>query len=368
MAAQGERELGDIVMGEGLLDPVAQDIPEQEMLVVEEEQFIPPQMDAEPEMGAAAAEAAVYDTPPPHLRQIPSPTPSETGNGGAGLFSPSVVTQLMEMITQAMNGNAQRMEANLKANANEMKEETNGMKEQMKEMRGEMQQIGRGLQAGTARMLAITDKMAPPRAATSELKGSAPAGEDREIRETCRARIVTVTKWEKLIRVTETCTRERKEQLRRKARLRYSEIVEEQGVKQREGRERLVERARLTYVRIRERRRKEVETNRHKRLHDGAEAKDAHTHTHVEVVRDIGGELAERVGTRCEQLGVLPREQGEGVCPLEAGHGQVSSVVPREVEEVSSADGCTQSLGGMKTPGALVEASVSDVPRVSVPV
>ena len=59
MAAQDERELGDIVMGEGLLDPVAQDIPEQEMLVVEEEQFIPPQMDTEPEMGAAAAEAAV---------------------------------------------------------------------------------------------------------------------------------------------------------------------------------------------------------------------------------------------------------------------------------------------------------------------
>ena len=40
----------------------------------------------------------------------------------------------------------------------------------------------------------------------------------------------------------------------------------------------------------------------------------------------------------------------------------------REVEEVSAADGCTRSLGGMKTPGALVEASVSVVPRVSVPV
>ena len=42
MAAQGERELGDIVMGEGLLDPVAQDFPEQEMLVVEEEQIFSP--------------------------------------------------------------------------------------------------------------------------------------------------------------------------------------------------------------------------------------------------------------------------------------------------------------------------------------
>ena len=40
----------------------------------------------------------------------------------------------------------------------------------------------------------------------------------------------------------------------------------------------------------------------------------------------------------------------------------------REVEEVGAADGCTQSLGGVKTPGALVEASVSVVPGVSVPV
>ena len=42
--------------------------------------------------------------------------------------------------------------------------------------------------------------------------------------------------------------------------------------------------------------------------------------------------------------------------------------MPHEVEEVSAVDGCTQSLGGMKTPGALEEASVSVVPRVSVPV
>ena len=77
----------------------------------------------------------------------------------------------------------------------------------------------------------------------------------------------------------------------------------------------------------------------------------------MQVVRDNGGELAERVGTRCEQLGSLPREQGEGVCPLEASRDQGNSVVPREVEEVSAADGCTRSLGGAKTLGALVEAS-----------
>ena len=85
-------------------------------------------------------------------------------------------------------------------------------------------------------------------------------------------------------------------------------------------------------------------------------------------MRDNGGELAQCVETRCEQLGVLPRERGEGVCPLEAGLGQGNSVVPREVERRSAADGCAQSLGGVKTPGALVEASESVVPSVSVPV
>ena len=69
--------------------------------------------------------------------------------------------------------------------------------------------------------------------------------------------------------------------------------------------------------------------------------------------------------TRCEQLGSLPRERGEGVCPLEAGHDQVDSVVPREFEGMSAADGCTLSLGGMKTPGAL---EVARIPSMSVPV
>ena len=59
--------------------------------------------------------------------------------------------------------------------------------------------------------------MAPPRVATNELKGSAPAGEDRVIRETCWARRVkvteTVTQGGKLMGVTETCTRETRHQV-----------------------------------------------------------------------------------------------------------------------------------------------------------
>ena len=77
--------------------------------------------------------------------------------------------------------------------------------------------MGRSLQAG---MKAITcsetqtarKKMATPRAGMSELQGSAPAGEDRVIRETCWARRVevteTVTQREKVSGVTETCTSE----------------------------------------------------------------------------------------------------------------------------------------------------------------
>ena len=51
--------------------PMAQDIPIPEQDIVIGEQEPPPQMDPKPEMGAAAAEAAAYDTSPPPLRQNP---------------------------------------------------------------------------------------------------------------------------------------------------------------------------------------------------------------------------------------------------------------------------------------------------------
>ena len=96
-------------------------------------------------------------------------------------------------------------------------------------MRGEMRQVGRCLQPG---------KMATPRATTSELEGSAPAGEDRAIREMRRTRH-EVTEEKKLNGVTETCTAGR-------------EVTE------------------LTETR-------EVE----ERLHGVEEEEDAHTHTHT---------------------------------------------------------------------------------------
>ena len=160
-------------MCNSLLDPMAQKIPKQELL---------PQMDPKREMGAAAA-AADFATPP-LLRQIPSPVPSKTAhhNGGAGLPSPLVRAQMMEMITQAMRGETQQMNQNIIRLTQTLRDET--------------RQMGHGLQA---------DKMAPPRATTSELRGSAPAGEDRVSRETCRTRH-EVTQREKLNGATETCT------------------------------------------------------------------------------------------------------------------------------------------------------------------
>ena len=78
---------------------------------------------------------------------------------------------------------------------------------------------------------------------------------------------------------------------------------------------------------------------------------NTHTHTHTEVARLNGGELAQRVETRCRQRGSLLQERGEVVCPLEADRDQVGSVVPCEVEGASAANGCTRSLGGYGDPG-----------------
>ena len=99
------------------------------------------------------------------------------------------------------------------------------------------------------------------------------------------------------------------------------------------------------------------------RLHGTDGVKDAHTHT--EVLEDNGGGLAERVETRCGQRDSLLRERRETLCPLEADRDQVGPVVPCEVEGMSAVDGCTRSLGGIETPGAL---EVARIPSVSVPV
>ena len=66
MASQAERVSEAIVMC-SVLEPMAQDIPIPEQDIVMEELELPPQMDSEPEMGAAAA----YDTSLPLSTKTP---------------------------------------------------------------------------------------------------------------------------------------------------------------------------------------------------------------------------------------------------------------------------------------------------------
>ena len=131
------------------------------------------------------------------------------------------------------------------------------MDENVQTLRGEMQQVGRCLQAGI---------MAAPRGSTTEpTRGSVdcvgPAVEDKLIRETCWARVVTkevtVTEREKLNEVTETCTRhiETRELIKKTTEIKTPETREMEMVEE--------------------------------RLHDKDGVKDGHTH--IELARDHEG-------------------------------------------------------------------------------
>ena len=130
MAAQGERVSGAIGSCSVVGRPMVQDIPEQDIVMGELE--LPPQMDPEPEMGGAAAEAAVYDTSPPPLRQNP-PILAES----AQLSAPDIA-QLCAMLAglnAKMDGNTRKMEG-MESNMDGIKANTNGIKEEMKKNAG----------------------------------------------------------------------------------------------------------------------------------------------------------------------------------------------------------------------------------------
>ena len=140
MAAQGERECLGVVVMCSVLDPMVQDTPVQDIpTAVEEEQFFPPQMDPEPEMGAAAAEAAGYDTSPPLPHQNPPPIPAETAR-------PSTLdmAQLFAMLA-GISGDMQGLQAGIKA-------------------------------ISCSETRTASEKMAPPRAPTNELGGECTGG------------------------------------------------------------------------------------------------------------------------------------------------------------------------------------------------
>jgi len=180
MAAQGERVSGAIGMDGGLLDPMAQDeIPEQEMLVVEEQEQFPPQMDLEPGMGAAAAEAAEYDTSPSLLQNPPILAES------AQLSAPDIA-QLIAMLA-AMNAN---MNDKMDGNARQMNKKMDGMAQTMRE---EMQCMGAGLQDGLDKVKGGQDQLkgeiGKNMTAVEEFK----IGQGEVLRATCWGRPVEVT-------------------------------------------------------------------------------------------------------------------------------------------------------------------------------
>ena len=165
-------------MCSNVLDPMAQDIPEQDIVMGEQE--LPPQMDPKPKM------AAVCDTSPPLPHHNPPPIPAETAHPGA--LDRDQIYRIWQT-TGGMNDEIKTVQ--------QMKEEIKkNIDAQLQMMQGEMRQVGQWLHAGI---------MAALRAEMSELKGSAPAGEDRVIRETRRTRH-EVTEERKLNGVTETCT------------------------------------------------------------------------------------------------------------------------------------------------------------------
>ena len=118
---------------------------------------------------------------------------------------------------------------------------------------------------------------------------------------------------------------------------------------------------------IRTKERKCIETREiekiEERLHDKDGVKGEHTH--IEVVGDHEGELADCLVPRCEQLDSLLRERRETLFSLEADLDQVSPVELCGVEGTSAVDRCTRSLGGTEAPGTLVGTRF---PSVNVPV
>ena len=98
MAAQGERVSGAIGSCSNVLGPMVQDIPEQDIVMGEQE--LPPQMDPKPEMAAAC------DASPPPLHRNPPPIPAETVR-----LSTADMAQLFAII-KGMN---EKMEATTRA-------------------------------------------------------------------------------------------------------------------------------------------------------------------------------------------------------------------------------------------------------------
>ena len=128
--------------------PMVQDIPEQDIVMGELE--LPPQMDPEPEMGAVAAEAAVYDTSPPPLYQGP-PILAESAQPGTFDMAQlvAILTGMENRMENNINNKMDGMSKGMEANTNRMNENMNAKMDGMAQtVREEMQCMGAGLHHG----------------------------------------------------------------------------------------------------------------------------------------------------------------------------------------------------------------------------
>ena len=117
-----------------VLGPMARDIPEQDIVMGELE--LPPRVDPRPKMGAAAAEAAVYDTSPALPHQNPPPIPAKT----VRLSAPDMaqLVAILAGIRNEISEKANRMEEKMDGNTKKMEEKMDGNTKQMESMNEKM--------------------------------------------------------------------------------------------------------------------------------------------------------------------------------------------------------------------------------------
>ena len=172
--------------------PMVQDIPEQDIGM--QEQSLP-QMNPKPEMGAAAAEAAVYDTSPPPLRPNP-PILAES----AQLSTPDMAQMCAMLAAMGANINAKMegMNAKMDTNAQEIKGINSNMEANTRKMYGmartireEMQCMGAGLQGGIEQLKKGNGELLRATCWATEERGRVEVTEEVTVTETCTRHIET---------------------------------------------------------------------------------------------------------------------------------------------------------------------------------
>ena len=324
------------------LDPMAQDIPEQDIVMGELE--LPPQMDTEPEMGAAAA--AVYDTSPSLLRN-PPPILAESAQPGTFDMGRllAVLARMNENMNAKMDGMAQTMWEEMQCMGAGLQNGLEGVKEGQEQLKKEQGEIKKGLEdvrkVCERRHLEITERVENLR---QEVKEEMQKGLE-VVKEECKVRNEEIAG---MVRKVERETRETTEGLERRREKHEGET--QKGLAEVRGEmEQIREEFGELSLGTQEGRGREEE------LKGAVERK----------IEDMGRKLAERVETRCERQEDLLREQGEKIRSLEAGRAPVGPASQDRVSGLPDAGVCMTSLGGIEAAGSF---GLMRGPGMTVPV